>query len=929
MEACGNGVTEPGEICDDGNTANGDGCSANCLSRETCGNSIVDVTEICDDGNMVSGDNCRGDCKGTEVCGDGQVDVGENCDDGDPIGGNCSPDCLSGTGCGNGFVNTDLGEECDDGNMVETDDCRNNCHLATCGDAVINATGVLDEDCDDGVLGVATETFTCNIDCTTAACGDGKVNQAHDEECDTGSTLDTTACDSDCTIPVCGDGHVNATTTPSEQCDPGTVGANVAGCNANCTTPACGDGIVNKSFTPPGGSGPEGCDDGNTTSGDGCSSTCRIESCGNGVTETVNGEQCDDGNSVDTDTCRNNCQSPRCGDGVTSPPETCDTSGNSISCDSDCTAPSCGDGLINAAANEKCDDTNTTSGDGCSSTCQLEPFALAVARTGNGIGTVTSAPAGINCGTDCSEIYLANTVVTLTATPQASSTFNGWTGGGCSGTGTCVVTMSQSRSVTATFEANIISVTKSGTGTGTVSATGISCGIDCNEQVNTGTVVTLTAAPNGDSVFAGWTGGGCSGTGNCVVTVNQATTVNAQFTLNQFTFTVARNGTGTGTVTSSPAGINCGATCSASFTANTLVTLLPASAATSNFIGWSGACTGTGSCAVTMDAAKSVTATFDLKPATLTVNATSGGTVTSTPGGITCGADCTETYTANTSVTLTATPAAGKVFTGWGGDCSGTGTCALTMDVGKTVTATFVDNRLIVTKTGGGGGNVSSSPSGINCGGDCQETYNATQSVTLTATANASSIFTGWSGGGCSGTGACVVTMNGPLTVSANFEDAHTLTVNKTGSGAGTVVSDPVGISCGGTCATKFIENTVVELTATPDANSVFGGWSGAGCSGTGTCTVTLSQARTVTATFTAKFTLTVTVAGTGQVDSSPGGITCGADCLEDYVDGTSVTLTASGGTFTTWSGAPGCSTATTCVVNMTQARSVMASFAP
>ncbi len=76
---------------------------------------------------------------------------------------------------------------------------------------------------------------------------------------------------------------------------------------------------------------------------------------------------------------------------------------------------------------------------------------LQVNRSGNRDGTVTSSPAGIDCGVDCAEIYASLTPVTLTAVADAGSTFTGWTGEGCSGTGTCQVSMSEARTVTATF----------------------------------------------------------------------------------------------------------------------------------------------------------------------------------------------------------------------------------------------------------------------------------------------------------------------------------------------------------------------------------------------------------------------------------------------------------------------------------------------
>jgi PKD repeat protein len=78
---------------------------------------------------------------------------------------------------------------------------------------------------------------------------------------------------------------------------------------------------------------------------------------------------------------------------------------------------------------------------------------LSVNKSGSGTGSVTSLPAGINCGIDCTETYTEGTPVTLSASPDADSTFAGWSGGGCSGTGTCLVTMNADTTVTATFDA--------------------------------------------------------------------------------------------------------------------------------------------------------------------------------------------------------------------------------------------------------------------------------------------------------------------------------------------------------------------------------------------------------------------------------------------------------------------------------------------
>src|SRR5204863_432841 len=134
---------------------------------------------------------------------------------------------------------------------------------------------------------------------------------------------------------------------------------------------------------------------------------------------------------------------------------------------------------------------------------------------------------------------------------------------------------------TFTLRQYTLTVVNSGTGSGVVTSApaGINCGSDCTEVYDHGTVVTLTATPAAGSTFAGWSGGGCSGTGTCTTTINAAVTITATFTLQQFTLTVARNGSGTGTVTSNPAGINCGGACAANYNFGTVVVLTAAPAA--------------------------------------------------------------------------------------------------------------------------------------------------------------------------------------------------------------------------------------------------------------------------------------------------------------------------------------------------------------
>jgi hypothetical protein len=128
--------------------------------------------------------------------------------------------------------------------------------------------------------------------------------------------------------------------------------------------------------------------------------------------------------------------------------------------------------------------------------------------------------------------------------------------------------------------------------------------------------------------------------------------------------------------------------------------------------------------------------------------------------------------------------------------------------------------------------------------------FPSSTTIMLTATPNANSVFAGWSGGVCGGTGVCSGNIDQSYAVVATFAPVvRTLTVTRSGPGAasGVVTSMPAGINCGGTCTANLDHGTVVVLTASGPA---FNGWSGGGCSGTGVCVVTLNAATSVTAIF-------------------------------------------------------------------------------
>jgi len=179
---------------------------------------------------------------------------------------------------------------------------------------------------------------------------------------------------------------------------------------------------------------------------------------------------------------------------------------------------------------------------------------------------------------------------------------------------------------------------------------------------------------------------------------------------------------------------------------------------------------------VLMSAARSVTATFaTLPPVSLSItrSGTGSGRVLSTPAGIDCSTDCSESYAVGTSVTLSAMPETNSSFAGWTGACSGGADCRLTMNGPRSVVATFTANPVLtVTSSGAGSGQVTSLPDGITCGNDCTEAFPSNTVVTLTAAATAGSVFDGWSGACAGQSVTCTVTLAASQTATATFRTA-------------------------------------------------------------------------------------------------------------------------------------------------------------
>ena len=193
---------------------------------------------------------------------------------------------------------------------------------------------------------------------------------------------------------------------------------------------------------------------------------------------------------------------------------------------------------------------------------------------------------GIDCGSTCSELYDLGMIVSLTENAAEGSHFAGWSG---DYTPAGMVKMSRDRSCNAIFNSDFqtLTIERVGTGNGTVTSApaGIDCGATCSAPYDHGTEVTLSATPAVGSHFVAWTGD-CSAVG--VVTMEDDRICTAEFELDAHILSVSKTGTGNGTVTSAPAGIDCGATCSALFGHGTEVELIATADSGSFLAGWSG-----------------------------------------------------------------------------------------------------------------------------------------------------------------------------------------------------------------------------------------------------------------------------------------------------------------------------------------------------
>jgi DNA-binding beta-propeller fold protein YncE len=340
-------------------------------------------------------------------------------------------------------------------------------------------------------------------------------------------------------------------------------------------------------------------------------------------------------------------------------------------------------------------------------------------------------------------------------------------------------------------------LTKGGSGEGTVTSapTGITCPASCaagEAEFDLGVAASLQADPAPHSTFVGWSVAGhpsaCSGTGPCQVQMTEGAEVTAEFAaIPQQTLTVAIGGNAEGAVVSEPAGIECGDFCSEHFDEGSSVVLNADPAARSHLAGWTvegqpSACTGTGSCEVTMDQATKVTATFAQNPdRDLALSISGPGRIVSSPSGIDCQSSCEHAFPDGTGVTLEAQPADGYELLSWTGACSGKVRCVVSLEADRSVSATFVriEDAFAVSVIGSGTGNVSDPSSGIDCGLTCAGIFKRGSVLKLTAQAEKGSRFIGFSGCDQVAGATCTVTVSDAKTVTALFGEAPEIAVRR------------------------------------------------------------------------------------------------------------------------------------------------------
>ncbi len=466
-------------------------------------------------------------------------------------------------------------------------------------------------------------------------------------------------------------------------------------------------------------------------------------------------------------------------------------------------------------------------------------YNLGISRSGTGAGSVLSSPAGINCGTDCSEKYNAGANITLTATPDENSIFVGWSGTACSGTGNCTLTMNADSSVTATFNlikpvADFYASFTSGVYPLTVEFTDFSLGAVSSWSWDFGDGTTSTAR-NPTHTY--------ESVGEYAVTLQVSNAAGNDAEVKSNFITVESYITRTITASAGSGGkISPSGNVGVIQGTNQTFAITPLSGYHITDVLVDGMSAGAVSTFTFTDITSNhtISASFARTTHTITASAGAGGSIS--PAG-------TLTINQGSGQTFTITPDSGFYIADVrvDGKSVGTvGTYAFTnIKSNHTIAASFSNaTSHIISASAGAGGSISPA-------GGVSVNYGANQTFTLTPDTGyhiENVLIDGESAGAVSSYTFTNVTIG--HAIEAIFSNTYTLTVSNTGPEPGTIRSAPAGIDCGVDCTEAYISGTTVILTAAPTLSSEFGGWSGA-CSGASmTCAVTMDSVRTVSASF-------------------------------------------------------------------------------
>jgi hypothetical protein len=560
------------------------------------------------------------------------------------------------------------------------------------------------------------------------------------------------------------------------------------------------------------------------------------------------------------------------------------------------------------------------SGGGCgaSSTCSVmvgaavtvtasytvQSYPVSVSFPSGAALSATSVPALTCSAASCSGTVPYGTMVSLVASNNAQYSFQSYTGGGCSTSASCNVTVQAATTVSAAFAVNSygLSVTGVPAGANFTSAPALTCsGTTCSGTFSYGSTVVLTGGNNAQYAFTRFTGAGCALGTSCSVSITGATSVAASYGVVSYPVTVNRPAGAQLTITSAPALTCSGSSCTGSLPYGTMVSLAAANNAQYNFQSYSGGGCGTNAtCSFPVQGPTTVDASFSLVGYSLTVTGVPAGAVFNSTPALTCMAGtCSGSFSFGTMVSLSGASNAQYAFGGLSGaSCTGT-MCTVTINGALVVNASYSLRSYPVTinRPAGASLSITSNPALTCAGASCTGSLSYGSSVVLGAANDAQYSFSSYTGGGCSTNPNCTVGITGPTTVTASYSVISYPVSVSWPSGATVGVSSNPALSCGATsCSGNLPYGTVVSISASNDAEYAFGSYTGGGCSTNPSCSVSVQGGTTVTANFSViNYTLTITGVPSGAPFTSSGGLTCsGGTCSGSYPWNTVVTFSGS-----------------------------------